>query len=414
MEKASEHQKLDFNDNVFQRLINLKIPESVVYCNNVHCTDGNHKHDITEHLSIVLDILMESGYDTIPQDSNNKNNKKKKFQEKIAGWKEFVEPLQDQAYFWHSIWRSAGKPLNTELHQVMKSTRNKYHYQIRKCRRMETMIKNSKLLENCLQNDTNLFTEIKKSRNTGSNFATKIDGKTGSDIPDVFGDVYKNLFNTVNDQENTNNIMRDINENLNNESLNEIKEIDKNIIKEALGRIKPNKSDPIYDFSSDFFKNSPDILFDHIAIILQSFLGHGFVSEVLLLSTIVPLVKDKLADMTTSKNYRSIALSSLILKILDWVIIILYGEFLQFDDFQFGYQNNSSTSLCSWVALETIYQYLQANGTVYGCFMDCTKAFDTVKHSLLFQKLLDAKIPPIIVRLIIHMYQNQSANVRWE
>ena len=66
------------------------------------------------------------------------------------------------------------------------------------------------------------------------------------------------------------------------------------------------------------------------------------------------------------------------------------------------------------MALETISQYLQDNGTVYGCFMDCTKAFDTVKYSILFQKLLDAKIPPVIVRLIIYMYQKQSANVRWE
>ena len=66
------------------------------------------------------------------------------------------------------------------------------------------------------------------------------------------------------------------------------------------------------------------------------------------------------------------------------------------------------------MALETISQYLQDNDTVYGFFMDCTKAFDTVKYSILFQKLLDAKIPPVIVRLIIHMYQKQSPNVRWE
>ena len=46
--------------------------------------------------------------------------------------------------------------------------------------------------------------------------------------------------------------------------------------------------------------------------------------------------------------------------------------------------------------------------------MDCTKAFDTVQHSLLFQKLLDAEIPPIFVRMLISIYQNQVANVRWK
>ena len=51
---------------------------------------------------------------------------------------------------------------------------------------------------------------------------------------------------------------------------------------------------------------------------------------------------------------------------------------------------------------------------VYGCLLDCTKAFDTVEHSKLFQKLLDAKMPKIIVRMMISIYRRQTANVRWK
>ena len=50
---------------------------------------------------------------------------------------------------------------------------------------------------------------------------------------------------------------------------------------------------------------------------------------------------------------------------------------------------------------------------IYGVMMDCTKAFDTVKHSILFKKLVDAQIPQIIVRLLIFMYRKQTADVRW-
>ena len=67
---------------------------------------------------------MESGYETIPQDISNKNSKKKEHTKNIPGWQEFVEPFQDKAYFWHSVWISAGKPLNTESHKLMKNTKN--------------------------------------------------------------------------------------------------------------------------------------------------------------------------------------------------------------------------------------------------------------------------------------------------
>ena len=51
---------------------------------------------------------------------------------------------------------------------------------------------------------------------------------------------------------------------------------------------------------------------------------------------------------------------------------------------------------------------------MYGCLLDCTKAFDTVEHSKLFEKLLEAKVPKIIIRVLIFIYRKQTANVRWK
>ena len=65
---------------------------------------------------------------------------------------------------------------------------------------------------------------------------------------------------------------------------------------------------------------------------------HGHVSDILLVATIIPLVKNKLGDLESSDNYRSIALSSVILKIYDWVVLILYGDKLGLDELQFSYQ----------------------------------------------------------------------------
>ena len=169
----------------------------------------------------------------------------------------------------------------------------------------------------------------------------------------------------------------------------------------------------MFNFTSDCLINAPDNFFEKLSIIFRSYIIHGYISELLTLSTLVPLIKDKLGSLCSSDNYRSIAISSLILKIFDWVLIILYGDKLHLDDLQFGYQAKCSTNMCTWTAVETIDHFMRNGSEVYTCVMDMKKAFDTVQHSVLFQKLLDRKIPAVYVRLLMVMYGKQSANVKW-
>ena len=70
--------------------------------------------------------------------------------------------------------------------------------------------------------------------------------------------------------------------------------------------------------------------------------------------------------------------------------------------------------MCTWTVVETVDYFLRHGGEVFSCMMDMTKAFDLVKHSLMFKKLLDAGLPAIFVRLLIFIYMNQFANVRWD
>ena len=112
-----------------------------------------------------------------------------------------------------------------------------------------------------------------------------------------------------------------------------------------------------------------------------------------LLATLIPLVKDKLASLNSSKNYRSIAISSLTLKIFDWILLSLYGQKLCLDELQFAYQAGCSTMMCTWSVVETISYFMRNGSNVYACCMDMTKAFDLLKHSILFSKLDKAGIP---------------------
>ena len=105
----------------------------------------------------------------------------------------------------------------------------------------------------------------------------------------------------------------------------------------------------------------------------------------------------------------------MIIKLFGWVIILLYQDNLRLDVLQFNYQlnYNCSTSMCSWMAIETIDYFLRNNSEVFICTMDMTKAFDNVNHSKLFQKLLQRDFPPIMIRFLMYVYEIQVATVKW-
>ena len=61
-------------------------------------------------------------------------------------------------------------------------------------------------------------------------------------------------------------------------------------------------------------KNAPSILLDQLSSLFRYYLIHGHINELLMTSTLIPIPKDKLGDACSSENYRSIAISSMILK----------------------------------------------------------------------------------------------------
>ena len=255
--------------------------------------------------------------------------------------------------------------------------------------------------------------EIKKLKAAKPTVASSMDGLK-DDVAGHFKNIYSELYNSVEDREELIKIAEETESKVNSFSTIDVEKVTQEVVKEAASHLKDSKSDPTYSFNSDCIKNGSDQLFKKLSLAIRSFLVHGHVTFFLLLATLVPLIKDKLGSINVSKNYRSIAISSLILKLLDWIILIIFGDVLGVDELQFAYQPGCSTTMCTWTVVETIDYFLRNGGEVFSCMMDMTKAFDLVKHSLMFKKLLEAGLPAIFIRLLIFIYVNQFANVRWD
>ena len=50
---------------------------------------------------------------------------------------------------------------------------------------------------------------------------------------------------------------------------------------------------------------------------------------------------------------------------------------------------------------------------MYGCLLDCSKAFDKIKFDILFEKLIKHGLSPIIIRLLLFSYTHSHVRIKW-
>ena len=133
----------------------------------------------------------------------------------------------------------------------------------------------------------------------------------------------------------------------------------------------------------------------------------------LLSCAFIPLFKGGLKNRALSDSYRAIAGSSQILKLLDNVILLVWGDLLASDSLQFGFKRNTSTTECSWLIMEVASYFVRQGTPVILTLLDCSKAFDMCKFSTLFQKLIDKDLPAIVIRMLICIYEEQRGFTVW-
>ena len=139
---------------------------------------------------------------------------------------------------------------------------------------------------------------------------------------------------------------------------------------------------------------------------------HGTVSRPLLACAFMPLLKSSLKDPADTKSYRAIAGSSTLLMLFDRLVLNLWGDRLASGSLQMGYKKGSSTAQCSYLVMETISYFLREGTNPIMVALDMTQAFDRCRFDVLFTKIM-AKLPHVITRTLIYVYERQYAWVRW-
>ena len=305
----------------------------------------------------------------------------------------------------------------------MKQCRASYHYLLRSLKTKIGVHVKQSVSKNMLQsNNRNYWKNAEIIRKKNFNTVPVIDGTQGdAAIADLFKDKYSILYNSV---PSSSEAMDYLHERIrhaietqcdaNAESSLHTHSVSTADVIKAVKRLKTDKYNDDGIIMSNNFQHGTSLLFTRIAQLFSAMLYYGYAPQLFLRSTMIPIPKGGKVCSTNADLYRSIAISSILSKILDYVIIDQQSDSLCTSDYQFGFKSHSSTMLCSTMLIETI-QYYDENGRqpLYVLFLDARKAFDRVCYSELFNILLDKKVCPRIVQLLCYMYLNQACCVKW-
>ncbi len=196
-------------------------------------------------------------------------------------------------------------------------TRARYHRVIRHVEKNANAIKIQKMAESLLNNRSrDMRAESRKIKGRNNNLPCSIDGaKCDEDITKVFYGKYNPLYNSMPyDKDEMNDIKRGIEDDLFKRGHNDY------VI--TVAHLKQGKTNGEEGLMSDNIIHGTHSLYVLLTVVFNAMLIHGVSPDIMILGTMIPIPKNKKKSLCNSDNYRAIALSSIIGKIMDWVILI--------------------------------------------------------------------------------------------
>ena len=98
---------------------------------------------------------------------------------------------------------------------------------------------------------------------------------------------------------------------------------------------------------------------------------------------------------------------------MEYCILPILKSYTQISTLQFGYRPNTSTLLATTIFKEIVNTFLEDDSVVYACFLDLSKAFERIDHSILIRKLLCDKVPSYIVNILSSIFMKSKVCVHF-
>ena len=160
-------------------------------------------------------------------------------------------------------------------------------------------------------------------------------------------------------------------------------------VENIIAKLDPNKAADICGISTKLVKDGGIVMTEIITFLFNMSITQGKFPDALKNAKVVPIHKDD--SRLEMSNYRPISLLPTLSKIFEK---LMYARLISFFskhnilyENQFGFQSNMSTEYAVNQVLNYIVESLEKNEIGVCIFLDFAKAFDTVNHEILLDKL---------------------------
>ena len=160
-------------------------------------------------------------------------------------------------------------------------------------------------------------------------------------------------------------------------------------VTKKIKELKPNKAVGLDKVSSRMLKDAADIVAPSLTSLFNISINNGCFPSTWKLAKISPLFKK--GSKQDPSNYRPISVLPTISKLLEKAVHMQLYSYLRDNNLlsqkQFGFRLNSSTVTASAMFTDKTLSAMDKGQLTGAVFIDLTKAFDTVNHSILLSKL---------------------------
>ena len=159
-------------------------------------------------------------------------------------------------------------------------------------------------------------------------------------------------------------------------------------IKKLISSLKSNT--PGYDMiGSAVLKWCVDSISEPLSYVCNMSLQEGLFPDELKIANVIPLYKCD--DPKLFNNYQPVSVLPSVSKVFERImynrLVAYLNEYKILFSYQFGFRKQHSTYMALMTLIDKLTKCLDNDEYVIGFFLDISKAFDTVDHTILLQKL---------------------------